>query len=128
MGKNNTVQLLTWILGAWIMSWGLTFAAPAYIHPSSLESATKCAHHALALALFAPLPNALGGEDHESVLDEQDPPEADAPTLSDLDDTQAPPSVGDVQYQRAAFSARSTHLGSLYLVEPRFLRYSRLLN
>jgi len=104
------------------------FAAPPSIAASSTESATDCAHHALELALSAPLPNALGGEDHESVLDERDPPEAGAPTLSGEENAQPLVAVNAIRHQRAALPARRAHLDSLSLVEPRFLRYTRLLN
>lgn len=126
--RTDIARWLTWILGAWLVSWGLTFAAPAAGTASATESVTNRAHHALELALSAPLPNALGGEDHESVLDERDPSEADAPALSGVENTQAFALVGDVQFQRMALPARICHLDSITLVEPRFLRYSRLLN
>jgi len=128
MRTKNIARWLTGILGIWLVSWGLTFAAPASTAASSPLSATSGAHHAVELALSAPLPNALGGEDHESVLAEQDPPEADAPTLSGVENAQAFALIGDVQFQRMALPARICHLDSITLVEPRFLRYSRLLN
>jgi len=126
--RTDIARWLSGILGVWLVSWGLTFAAPASAAACAQESATGSAHHALELALSAPLPNALGGDDHDSVLDEQDPPEAEAPTLSGVENAQAFAPVGDVQYQRAALPARVRHLDSISLVEPRFLRYSRLLN
>lgn len=125
--RTDITRWLTGILGIWLVSWGLTFAAPASTVASSPQRATG-AHHALEIALCAPLPNALGGDDHDSVLDEQDPPEAEAPTLSGVENAQALAPVSDVQYQRVALPAPRAHLDSPLLVEPRFLRYSRLLN
>ena len=126
--RADIARWLTGILGIWLVSWGLTFAAPASTDASAPQSATSCAHHALELALSAPLPNAFDGGEHESVLTEQDPPEAEAPTLSGVENMQAFAPVGDVQFQRTALPARICHLDSITLVEPRFLRYSRLLN
>ena len=125
--RTDIARWLTGILGIWLVSWGLTFAAPASTVASSPQGATG-AHHALELALCAPLPNALGGDDHDSVLAEQDPPEAEAPTLSGVENAQALAPVSDVQYQRVALPTPRAHLDSPPLVEPRFLRYSRLLN
>jgi len=126
--RTNIARWLTGILGVWLVSWGLTFAAPASNAVSSLESATNRAPHALEPALSAPLPNAFGGEDQDSVLDDQDPPDADAPTLLGGENAQPLVGVNTIRHQRAALPARSTHLDSQSLVEPRFLRYSRLLN
>lgn len=124
----NTTRWLTAILGAWLVSWGLMFSAPVSTAASSPESATGAAQHALELALTAPLPNALGGADHESVLDDQDPPQADAPTLSAGENAPTLVAVNDIRHRRAALAAHRGHLASPSLVEPRFLRYSRLLN
>ena len=126
--RTDIARWLTGILGAWLVSGGLMFAAPASTAARLPESAANCAHHALELALSAPLPNALGGEDHESVLDEQDSPEAGAPTLSGEERAQPLVAINAIRHQRAELSARRTHLDSPSLVEPRFLRYSRLLN
>ena len=128
MRSKNIARWLAGILGVWLVSWGLAFAAPASTDASAPQSASSCAHHALELALTAPLPNAFDGRDHESVLDEQDPPEAEAPTLFGVENMQAFAPVGDVQYQRMTLPAPRAHLDSPPLVEPRFLRYSRLLN
>ncbi|HYA37909.1 MAG TPA: hypothetical protein VEI74_06535 [Candidatus Methylomirabilis sp.] len=127
--RTDIARWLTGILGIWLVSWGLTFAALASTDASAPQGTTSCAHHALELALSAPLSNALGGGDHESVLDEQDPPEAGAPTLSREENAQPLVAANAIWHQRAALPARSTHhIDSLSLVEPRFLRYSRLLN
>lgn len=125
--RTDIARWLTGILGVWLVSWGLTFAAPASTVASSPQGATG-AHHALEVALCAPLPNALGGEDHDSVLAEQDPPEAEAPTLFGAENPQAFAPDDGVQYQRAALPAPVHYPDSISRVEPRFLRYSRLLN
>jgi hypothetical protein len=126
--RTDIARWLTGILGAWLVSCGLTFAAPASTDVSAPSSATGRAHHALQLALSAPPPKAYDGGDHESVLDEQDPPEAEAPTLSGVENMQAPAPVADVRYRRVALPTPRAPLDSPLLVEPRFLRYSRLLN
>lgn len=128
MRTRNIARWLTGILGVWLVSWGLTFAAPASTDASAPQSATSCAHHALELALTAPLPNAFDGGDQESVLDEQDPREAGAPTLSGEENAQLLRAADAIWHQRAGLAARRIHLDSPSLVEPRFLRYSRLLN
>jgi len=128
MGNNNTVRLLTWIVGAWVVSWGLMFSAPASTAACSPESAISDAHHALELVISTPLPNAFDGGDHESILDDQDPPEAEAPPFTRAEDAQVFAPIVDVQFQRVALPACTGHLDSKSLVEPRFLRYSRLLN
>jgi hypothetical protein len=126
--KTNIARWLTGILGAWLVSASLMFAAPASTAAPAPQRATSGAQDVLEPALCAPLPNALGGDDHKSVFDEQDPPEADAPTLSGGENPHPLVAVNDIRYQRTARPPRHTHLYTSSLVEPRFLRYSRLLN
>ena len=126
--RTDIARWLTGILGAWLVSGSLMFVAPVSTAASAPQGATSGAHHALGLALSAPLPNALGGEDHESVLDEQDPPEARAPTLSGEENAQPLVAINGMRPVRVVLPPRHTHLYSSSLVEPRFLRYSRLLN
>jgi len=127
--KTNIARWLSWIVGAWTATWGLLFLAPVSAASSSPESATSGAHPVLKLAISAPPCDRPGGGDHRFVLDNPDDLDAEATASIGSRDTQSLAPLSEVQPDPLAIFA--THTGprhSASIVEPRFLRYRRLLN
>jgi hypothetical protein len=92
------------------------------------------AHHTTRLTVSGSLRNEGGGGEHDSVVDEDtfvdatDFPGADGLISSGLEHPQYFFAVVDNQRKRVVPPARAGYLRSIARVEPRFLRYSRLLN
>lgn len=125
--RTNTARWLSWILGVWIVSWGLMFPAPAGA-ACALESVTSGAHHPLEPAMSAPSCDQPGGGDRRSILDDQDDLDADVTASIGPRDTQFPAPVSALLPNPFAISAtRAGAWHSASIVEPRYLRYGRLL-
>lgn len=74
------------------------------------------------------LPDRRGNGDDSILLDDPDAVDSDAAAPTGLEDQQPFALAGDVPHQRVAVYGR-VHPGyTVFFVEPRFLRYGRLLN
>ncbi len=125
--KQSTVRYLTYILAAWILSWGVALSFPAFaaLHPSA--GATVQAHHGKNLAINIPAHTRPGGLDDEFILIEQENPGTDAPALTDLEQPQTIAAAGPLTFPRAAILVQVYTPLSTLPAEPRFLRFRRLL-
>jgi hypothetical protein len=128
----NITHPLVWLLATWILSAGsLLFP----VSPSVADSTRQVdAHHLVESAVPVSLPPAHGADDRnpipddDSVLDDQDFYDKTGSTSSGFEDTQNVAPVVFFQLSRAATTIHAAHFESRLQVEPRFLRYARLLN
>ena len=126
--KNITVRCLVWILAAWSGSLGATLPAAATDGERPMVCVMNTEYITADLATSASVPDRHGNSDNQTVLDDRDVLDTDGATLAGLEDPQPPAAVGDVRHQRFAVSIDHCVFQSVSLVEPRFLRYCRLLN
>lgn len=126
--KNPTVRYLLCILGVWIAAGGMVLSFPGFAAPHPPVSATTEAYYGVDLAVDTPASVGLRSWDGEFVLDDQDSLGTDAPALTGLERSQTIAAVGSPTRQRMPVSVHVCPLYSTFLVEPRFLRYRRLLN
>lgn len=124
----NIIRCLIWILAAWIGSWYLTLSTAVVAAEHPPEGVMKVDYPAADLATTASLPDRRGNGDNEIILDDQDDLDADAVALTGLKDRQFFTPVGYLPYHHVAVAVHTSALRSAPLVEPRFLRYSRLLH
>ena len=127
MIKNSTLRYLAWILGAWILSWGVALSVPAFAAPYPPAGTTSAAHRGADLAVNIPAHIRSGGWDSEFILEEQENSDTDAPALTDLEQPQAIAAASPM-FQRAAATVQVRTPYPALPAEPRFLRNRRLLN
>ena len=121
---NIAMRCLVWILAVWIGSLGAALPATATVR----EPAALGVTNARVVAAEAPTSDPRDDSNKETILDDQDVTDEDAISLTGLEDPQAPDAVGDIRYKRHAVGIECCVFRSAFLVEPRFLRYCRLLN
>lgn len=126
--KNPTVRYLVCMLGAGIALGGMLLSFPGIAAPHPPVSATIEAYYGADLAVDTPASIGLGSWGYEFIIDDQDILGTDAPALTGLEQSQTVAAVGFPTRQRVAVSVHVCPLYSTFLVEPRFLRYCRLLN
>ena len=123
----NIIRCLIWILATWIGSWYLTLSTAVVPAERSPEGVIKVDFPAADLAMTASFPDRRRNGDNEIILDDRDDLVVDAVTTA-LEDRQFFSPVGDLPYHHFAVAVHTPALRSAFLVEPRFLRYCRLLN
>jgi len=126
--RNITVRCLVWILAVWIGSLGAALPAAGTVGECPTVCVMNAEYITADLATGASVPDRHGNNDNETVLDDQYVLDTDGATLAGLEDPQPPAAVGDVRHQRFAVGIDRCVFQSASLVEPRFLRYCRLLN
>ncbi len=126
--KNPTVRCLTCVVGAWIASYGMVSSFPALAALPPPASVTIEAYHGTDLAAYTPAPISLESWGGEFIFDDQGSLDLDAPALIGLERSQTIASIDSLAFQRVAVTDDVSTLYSTFLVEPRFLRYCRLLN
>lgn len=122
----NIIRCLIWILATWIGSWYLTLSTAVVAAERPPEGMIKVDFPAADLAMTASPPDRRGNGDNEIILDDRDDLDVDA-VATGLEDKQFFSPIGDLPYHHVAVAVHTSALRSASLVEPRFLRYSRLL-
>ena len=89
---------------------------------------TSVEYGAVILATSATTPDRRGNGDDAIILDEPDAVDSDAAAPAGLEDTQPFGLACNVPHQRVAVYERVRPWVTASFVEPRFLRYGRLLN
>ena len=128
----NITHPLVWLVAACVLSAGsLLFP----VSPSVADSTRQVdAHHLVESAVPVSLPPAHGVDDRnpisddDFVLDDQNFYNDTGSTSSGSENTQNVAPVVFFQPSRAATTIHAAHFESRLQVEPRFLRYARLLN
>lgn len=121
-------RCLLWFLAVWIGLLGaaLPAAATAGVRP------TLCASNAgvvtTEFAIDAQMADRCGDRRHETILDDQDVIDQDAVSAAGLEDPPSLAAVGETKHRRFPAITGSRIFHSTAFVEPRFLRYCRLLN
>jgi hypothetical protein len=123
----NIIRCLIWILVTWIGSWYLTLSTAVVATERSPEGVIKVDFPAADLAMTASLPDRRRNGDNEIILDDRDDLDVDA-VVTGLEDKQFFSPIGDLPYHHVPVAVYTSALRSASFVEPRFLRYSRLLN
>jgi hypothetical protein len=126
--KNPTVRYLVCFLGAWIASEGMVLSLPALAAPRPPASAMIETYYGMDLAVDTPASIGLGNVDRELLLGEQDSLGTDVSALPGLEPSQTLAAVDSPTHQRVAVTVQACPLYSTMFVEPRFLRYCRILN
>jgi hypothetical protein len=126
MIRNFAVRYLAWILAAWMGSWCMALSTVGVAAERPPAGMMSVEYRAAVLATSV-MPG-RGTGDNEIILDEQDAVDSDAATLAGLEDSQPFTFAFDVPGQRDAVYERARAWRNVSIMEPRFLRYSRLLN
>lgn len=121
---NIVMRCLGWILAVWIGSLGAALPATATVGDHAALGVTN----ARVVAAEAVTSDRRGDSDNKAILDDQVVTYEDAVSLAAVEDPQSPAAVVDVRHQRFAVAIDRSVFQSTSLVEPRFLRYRRLLN
>ena len=126
--RNIVTKYLVWILAAWIGSGCMTLSADGFAAESQPAGLTSVEYWAAELVTSATMPDRRGNGDDPITLDDSDAVDSDASAPTGLEDTQPIGLAGDVPHRRVAVYGRVRPGYAASFVEPRFLRYSRLLN
>lgn len=125
--RNIVTKYLVWILAAWIGSGCMTLSADGFAAERQPAGLTSVEYRAVDQVTSATMPNRRGNGDDSKILDDQDAVDSDAAAPTGLEDTQTFALAGDVLHQRVAVYKRVRPWVTAFFVEPRFLRYGRLL-
>ena len=126
--RNIATKYLVWILAAWTGSGCMTLSADGFAAERLAAGMTSVEYRAADQVTLATTPDRRGNGDDPITLDDSDAVDSDASAPTGLEDTQHIGLAGDVPHRRVAVYGR-VHPGyTASFVEPRFLRYSRLLN
>ena len=126
--KNISARYLVWILTAWIGSLGVALPAAATVGERAAACAPNPGVFIVEFATDTSASDRRGDRDDEVILDDQDAIDPDAAPLTGLEDVSFAVAVGESKYQRFAANINLCASRSRAIVEPRFLRYGRLLN
>jgi hypothetical protein len=126
--RNIATKYLVWILAAWIGSGCMALSADGFAAERQPAGLTSVEYWAAELVTSATLPDRRGNGEDPITLDDQDAVDSDAAAPTGLEDTQPFGFAGDVPHQRVAVYKRVRPWCTASFVEPRFLRYGRLLN
>lgn len=121
-------KYLVWVLAAWIGSWCVASPTAGVAAERSPAGVTSVDYRSADLVTSASMPGRRGNGDNPIVLDDPEAVDSDAAALTDLEDLQVVALTGDAPYQGVAVYERPGAWCTASFVEPRFLRYSRLLN
>jgi hypothetical protein len=126
--RNIATKYLVWILAAWIGSGCMTLLADGFAAEHQPAGLTSVEYRAADLVTSATMPDRRGNGDDSITLDDSDDVDSDAAAPTGLEDPQPLGLVGEVPHRRVAVyvHVRPGYVASF--VEPRFLRYGRLLN
>ena len=126
--RNIATKYLVWILAAWIGSGCMTLLADGFAAEQQPAGLTSVEYRAADLVALATAPDRRGNGDDPITLDDSDAVDSDAAAPTGLEDPQPLGLVGEVPPLRVAVygHVRPDYVASF--VEPRFLRYGRLLN
>lgn len=126
--KNIAMKYLVWILAAWIGSGYMTLSSASIAADCLTVGMTSVESRAADQVTSASMPDRHGNGDESIILDEPDAVDSDAAAPTGLEDTQVFAVAGDVPHQRIAVEhGRALPWPATSFVEPRFLRYARLL-
>ena len=128
MVKDFTTKYLIWMLAAWIGSWCMVMPVIGIAAERSPAGVTCVDYRTTDLTATVSTPDRRRNGDDEKILDNQEAVDSDAAAPTGLEDTQAVALAGDVPHQRIAGNGRVLSWFTASFVEPRFLRYGRLLN
>ncbi|MBI3779219.1 MAG: hypothetical protein HY274_09980 [Gammaproteobacteria bacterium] len=121
-------RCLVRILAAWIGLLGAALPAAATVG----ERPTLCASNAgvatTEFAIDAQISDRCGDRHKEAILDDQDVIDQDAASVAGLEDPPSLAVAGEAKHQRFSAATDFSVFHSTVFVEPRFLRYCRLLN
>lgn len=126
--RNIATKYLVWILAAWIGSGCMTLSTDGFAAERQPAGLTSVEYRAADLATSATMPDRRGNGDDSITLDDPDAVDSDAAAPTGLEDPQPFGLAGDVPHQRVAVYERVRPWVTASFVEPRFLRYGRLLN
>lgn len=130
----NITRPQVWLLATWILSAGsLLFSVSPPVADGAQQAVDIDAHRSVEYAVSMSLPPAHGVGDHEPIPDDErvfnnrDYSGKDGPTSSGFEDAQHVVPAVFFQPSRAALITRANRFESTSQIEPRFLRYARLL-
>lgn len=126
--RNIVTKYLVWILTAWIGSGCMTLSADGFAAERQPAGLTSVEYRAADQVTLATTPDRRGNGNDSIILDDPDAVDFDAAAPTGLEDPQPPGLAGEVPHQRVAVYGRVRPGYAAPFVEPRFLRYSRLLN
>jgi hypothetical protein len=126
--RNIATKYLVWILAAWIGSWCMTLSTAGVAAERMAAGITSVEYGAADLVTSTTRPDRRGNGDDPIILNDQDAVDSDAAAPTGLEDTQAFVLAGDVPCQRIAVYECARPWLTTFFVDPRFLRYARLLN
>lgn len=125
---------LVGLLAVWILSAGsLLFSVSPSVAYGAQQVVEIDAHRAIEFAVSMSLPPAHGVGDHNPIRDDEpvfnnrDYSGKDGSTSTGFEDVQHVVPTVFCKPSRSALIARANHLQSTSQIEPRFLRYARLL-
>lgn len=126
--RSTATKYLIWILAAWIGSGCMTLSTDGFAAERQPAGLTSVDYRAADQVTSATTPGRRGNGDDSIILDDQDAVDSDAAAPTGLEDPQPLGLAGEVPHLRVAVyeHVRPDYVASF--VEPRFLRYSRLLN
>jgi len=126
--RNTATKYLVWILAAWIGSGCMTLPTDGVAAERLAAGMTNVDYRVADQVTSATAPDRRGNGDDSIILDDQDAVDSDAAAPTGLEDPQPLGLAGDVPHQRVAVYGRVRPGYTAFFVEPRFLRYGRLLN
>jgi hypothetical protein len=124
----NVTKYLVWILAAWIGSGCITLPTTGVAAERLTAGLTSVDYRAADLITSATLPDRHGNGDDSIIMNDPDAVDSDAAAPTGLEDTQFFALAGEVPYQCIAIDECVHPWLTTSYVEPRFLRYARLLN
>lgn len=126
--RNIAAKHLVWILAAWIGSGCMTLSTAGVAAERLAAGTMSVDYRAADLVTSATTSDRHGNGDDSIILDDQDAVDSDAAAPTGLEDPQPLGFAGDVPHRRVAAYGRVRPGYTAFFVEPRFLRYGRLLN
>jgi hypothetical protein len=126
--RNIATKYLVWILAAWIGSGCMTLPTAGVAAERLTAGLMSVNYRAADSITSATLSEQRGNDDESIILDDQDAVDSDAAAPTGLEDPQPFVLAVDVPHQRVAMVGCDRPWITAFPVEPRFLRYGRLLN
>lgn len=126
--RNIAAKHLVWILAAWIGSGCMTLSTAGVATERLAAGTTNADYRAAEPVTSATTPDRRGNGDDSIILDDPDAVDSDAAAPTGLEDPQPFGLAGEVPHQRVAVYGHVRPDCVASFVEPRFLRYGRLLN
>jgi YD repeat-containing protein len=126
--RNIATKYLAWILAAWIGSGCMTLSTAGVAAERLTAGVTSVEYRAADQVTSATMPDRRGNGDDPIILDDQDAVDSDAATPTGLENPQPFGQAVDVPHQRVTVFGCDRLWYAAFYVEPRFMRYARLLN